>query len=275
MNPKKSNVSGLSCPRRRRRSAAYRPNSISRVLSGCNDSPNFGSPTNSGLPEFRQPFLQICQKRPRRSLLLKAHHTVIGIPKHNDLSSPWLFSLVLNPEIEGDRDGFAVWSKRLEEGTYAVPFPEGGAECRRAAGRHPNRQYLLVLGGLVHNSFCIDRVVCGPYALGNLDEEGKNLSRLKCIPGVLWLLSLIVVRAGAAVIDFEILASLESVTSQFAGLTFSNSTTLTAGISLNEFDFPPHSGDNVVSDDGGPITIFSAHRQSRSPDCLHTLFRSH
>jgi transposase len=30
-----------------------------------------------------------------------------------------------------DRDGFAVWSKRLEEGTYAVPFGDGGAECRR------------------------------------------------------------------------------------------------------------------------------------------------
>ena len=30
-----------------------------------------------------------------------------------------------------DRDGFAIWSKRLEEGTYAVPFVEGGAECRR------------------------------------------------------------------------------------------------------------------------------------------------
>ncbi len=29
-----------------------------------------------------------------------------------------------------DRDGFAVWSKRLEEGTYAVPF-EDGAERRR------------------------------------------------------------------------------------------------------------------------------------------------
>jgi transposase len=30
-----------------------------------------------------------------------------------------------------DRDGFAVWSKRLEEGTYAVPFEDGGAERRR------------------------------------------------------------------------------------------------------------------------------------------------
>ena len=30
-----------------------------------------------------------------------------------------------------DRDGFAVWSKRLEEGTYAVPFGDSGAERRR------------------------------------------------------------------------------------------------------------------------------------------------
>ena len=30
-----------------------------------------------------------------------------------------------------DRDGFAIWSKRLEEGTYAVPFGEDDGGCRR------------------------------------------------------------------------------------------------------------------------------------------------
>jgi len=30
-----------------------------------------------------------------------------------------------------DRDGFAIWSKRLEEGTYAVPFEDGAGERRR------------------------------------------------------------------------------------------------------------------------------------------------
>ena len=30
-----------------------------------------------------------------------------------------------------DRDGFAVWSKRLEEGTYAVPCGDGTEERRR------------------------------------------------------------------------------------------------------------------------------------------------
>jgi hypothetical protein len=59
----------------------------------------------------------------------------------------------------------------------------------------------------------------------------------------------------AGVIDFENLPDGAIVGAQYPGVTFTNATVLTAGISLNEFEFPPHSGANVIFDDGGPITI--------------------
>ena len=61
----------------------------------------------------------------------------------------------------------------------------------------------------------------------------------------------------AATLDFESLADLESVGQQFAasGVTFSNAIALTAGLSVNEVDVPPHSGSVVISDDGGPMTL--------------------
>ena len=61
--------------------------------------------------------------------------------------------------------------------------------------------------------------------------------------------------AAPITIDFESLADSDPVTTQFAGLSFSNATALSAGISLNEFEFPPRSGSNVVLDDGGAISI--------------------
>ncbi|MHC1743304.1 MAG: PEP-CTERM sorting domain-containing protein [Syntrophobacteraceae bacterium] len=58
-------------------------------------------------------------------------------------------------------------------------------------------------------------------------------------------------------IDFETLTDSDVVTNQFAdqGVTFTNATVLTAGISLNELEFPPTSGFSVVFDDGGPMTL--------------------
>jgi uncharacterized protein (TIGR03437 family) len=65
--------------------------------------------------------------------------------------------------------------------------------------------------------------------------------------------------AARVVVDFESLSDSDVITTQFAGLTFSNAQTLTAGFSLDEIEFPAHSGKNAVSDRGGPITIgFSA-----------------
>lgn len=45
------------------------------------------------------------------------------------------------------------------------------------------------------------------------------------------------------------------LTTQYTGVTFSNTIILTTGITLDEFEFPAHSGSNVASDNGGPITI--------------------
>jgi hypothetical protein len=61
--------------------------------------------------------------------------------------------------------------------------------------------------------------------------------------------------AGIITIDFEGFNDGDILTNQIPGLTFTNTAVLTAGFSLNEIDFPPHSGVNVVSDNGGPISI--------------------
>jgi hypothetical protein len=63
--------------------------------------------------------------------------------------------------------------------------------------------------------------------------------------------------SGAApiTINFDNLADSDVISTQYTGLTFSNAMALTAGISLNEFDFPPRSGFNVASDSGGPMRI--------------------
>jgi hypothetical protein len=61
--------------------------------------------------------------------------------------------------------------------------------------------------------------------------------------------------ANATTIGFEGFPDSNILTTQYPGLTFTNAIILTSGISLNEFEFPPRSGVNVVSDNNGPMTI--------------------
>lgn len=60
------------------------------------------------------------------------------------------------------------------------------------------------------------------------------------------------------VVTFEGLVDGTILTNQYPGLTFSNAVILSAGISLNEFEFPPYSGTNVASDNNGPMSIMFA-----------------
>ena len=84
----------------------------------------------------------------------------------------------------------------------------------------------------------------------------KQRNRKPYRMGAALLLSLLFAKAaGAATITFEGLASNTVVSNQYAGLTFDNARVLTSGISLNEFEFPPRSGSNVVFDDGGALSI--------------------
>ncbi len=63
--------------------------------------------------------------------------------------------------------------------------------------------------------------------------------------------------ASATTIGFDSLADLDPVTTQFSasGVTFANTIALKAGLSLNDGEFPPHSGSVVVFDDGGAMSL--------------------
>ena len=81
---------------------------------------------------------------------------------------------------------------------------------------------------------------------------------------LLLVLCLISFAANASTITFETfpdgtpIPDSTPLSTQFPGLTFNNTTVISAFITLNEGEFPPHSGVNVAFDDGGPISIFFA-----------------
>lgn len=63
--------------------------------------------------------------------------------------------------------------------------------------------------------------------------------------------------AHAVLLDFEDIPDLTSVNDFYAssGIHFQDAISLTAGFSLNEFDFPPSSGFVAIGDDWAPIQI--------------------
>jgi hypothetical protein len=81
-------------------------------------------------------------------------------------------------------------------------------------------------------------------------------TRLLCLAVSAWILAFSS-HARAVTIDFEGLADSTPVGDVYAslGIHFSNAIALTAGVSLNELEFPPSSGINAVADDTGPIRI--------------------
>jgi hypothetical protein len=62
-------------------------------------------------------------------------------------------------------------------------------------------------------------------------------------------------QANTVTLNFEGFPDSTILTAQYPGVTFTNAIILASGVSLNEFEFPPHSGVNVVSDNNGPMTI--------------------
>jgi hypothetical protein len=61
----------------------------------------------------------------------------------------------------------------------------------------------------------------------------------------------------AVTLDFEDLSDSTPVTDQYVslGVSFEHASILTAGYTLLEWEFPPHSGSTVLFDDGGPLIM--------------------
>ena len=108
------------------------------------------------------------------------------------------------------------------------------------------RDSVLLLSATVVDPKKVCHAEFGPARLGKLSPV---------LVAALLLCSAARLSAGTITISFEGLSDSTILTTQYPGVTFTNAIILTSGISLNEFEFPPHSGVNVVSDNGGPMSI--------------------
>jgi PEP-CTERM motif len=87
------------------------------------------------------------------------------------------------------------------------------------------------------------------------------MRRFYCCAVALALVLAVTQPARADFINFEAFTEGDTIGASIPGMTFVNAIVLTSGAvggSLNEFEFPPRSGVNVVSDNGGPLSILFA-----------------
>lgn len=80
----------------------------------------------------------------------------------------------------------------------------------------------------------------------------KKLQAILAV-GILGLLP--VAHAAPVTVDFDGFADSTALSNQVAGLTFTHATVLSAGLGLNEIDFPPFSGANIAFDSGGNLVV--------------------
>jgi hypothetical protein len=83
-------------------------------------------------------------------------------------------------------------------------------------------------------------------------ENALNFPSLTAIAGLLLLAAL---PGFAATVTFEELSDSQVAGDFYSGVQFSNAVAHTAGISLNDAELPPHSGNTVVLNDLGPIQV--------------------
>lgn len=87
----------------------------------------------------------------------------------------------------------------------------------------------------------------------------KKLLKKIILPSILTglLVNTPTAEAVPVLLDFEDIPDLTSVEDFYSsyGVHFNDAISLTAGFSLNEFDFPPSSGDVAIGDDWAPIEI--------------------
>lgn len=76
---------------------------------------------------------------------------------------------------------------------------------------------------------------------------------LRAMTGCVFACLAMSIKAGP--IDFEAVSDGVGVGVTYPDIVFANATVVRAGLSLNDLEFPPRSGDAVAFDDGGPMVV--------------------